>query len=107
MRQNGISNTAVELILKSLRKSSKDQYACYLKRFFLFVKNKPLTSCTEMDLINFLEQLYLSGLGYSACNTARSAVSTLLDLVCQNPVGKNSLVCRMLKGIFEDRPSLP
>ena len=57
-------------------------------------------------VINFLTYLYESGLGYSAINTARSALSTFI--VCEGkPVGRHPLIIRLLKGIFHERPSLP
>ena len=68
---------AADLVINSLRRSSQKQYASYLKRFFDFLNGKPLHACNEKDLINYIEHLYSSGLGYSACNTAR-----LLCLPC-------------------------
>lgn len=107
MTNSAVSEVSAELIINSLRQSSQAQYASYLRRFIKFLDGKSIYMCKELDLINFVEQLYLSGLGYSACNTARSAISTMCDMVCQRPIGKSSLVTRMLKGIFMSRPSLP
>ena len=54
------------------------------------------------DLLKFLTELHDSGLGYSALNTARSAVSSFLSMA--NP---HVLIKRFMKGVFEIRPSLP
>ena len=39
-------------------------------------------------------------------NTARSAVSTILN-INGLPAGKHPLVCRFLKGVFQQKPALP
>ena len=57
-------------------------------------------------VINFLTSLFNNGLSYSAINTAQSALSSLLMLKGV-PVGSNPLVVRLLKGIFNLRPSIP
>ena len=61
------------------------------------------------DLLKFLTELHDSGLGYSALNTARSAVSSFLSMA--NPtsahLGPHVLIKRFMKGVFEIRPSLP
>ena len=101
------SLVAADLVINSLRHSSQKQYASYLKRFFDFLNGKPLHTCNEKDLINYIEHLYSSGLGYSACNTARSAVSTMFDIIFKTPIGQDRHVSRLLKGIFESRPALP
>ena len=77
-------------------------------RFLQVVHKKDMALVGHLDLIEFLEELYSEkGLGYSALNTARSAVSTMLELLYDNPIGKHALVCRFLRGVFQSRPSLP
>ena len=51
--------------------------------------------------IEFLVSLYKIGLGYSAINTARLALSTIL--ICKDgyKFGEHPLVCRYMKGVFE------
>ena len=51
--------------------------------------------------------LYNSGIGYSAINTARSALSTIISLENALKFGEHPLVIRYMKGIFEIRPALP
>ena len=53
-------------------------------------------------VLDFLTEL-LDGLGYSAINTARSAISA----VTQTVVGSCPQVIRFLKGVFELRTPLP
>ena len=45
-------------------------------------------------------------LGYSALNTARSALSSFIT-IDNHPVGSHPLVVRLLKGIFHTKPALP
>ena len=59
------------------------------------------------DAIEFLVSLYRLCLGYSALNTARSALSSILVLGNGKKFGGHPLVSRFMKGIFELRPALP
>ena len=47
------------------------------------------------------------GVGYSAINTARSALSSIMSMSDQTTFGAHPLVCRFLRGVFVERPSLP
>ena len=57
--------------------------------------------------IEFLTEYFKTGVGYSSVNSARSALSSVIKPVCYVPFGKSSLVCRLLKGIFNIRPASP
>ena len=63
-------------------------------------------SCNEQMVIKFLTELYNKGQGYSAINTARSALSTFLGMD-GTTIGNAQFVKRFLKGVFELRPSKP
>ena len=56
--------------------------------------------------IEFLFTEYQRGLSYSALNTIRSALSTVIFPTDQS-FGSHPLVTRFMKGVFESRPSLP
>lgn len=58
-------------------------------------------------VIDFLTELYESGLAYSAMNTARCALSTFIILEGNISVGSHPLVKRFLKAIYQTRPSFP
>ncbi len=45
-------------------------------------------------------------LGYSALNSARSALSAIIQIDGQ-PIGKNYYVCKFLSAAFNERPALP
>ncbi len=59
------------------------------------------------DGINFLADLAHGGLGYSAVNTARSALSSVISLPDGISFGEHYLVKKLLKGVFALKPSLP
>ena len=58
--------------------------------------------------LHFLATLFHSGLSYSSINTARSALSSILQ-VNNNSLhfGQLPIVQRFIKGIYELRPSFP
>ena len=68
-------------------------------------KINPFSATIEHG-INFLAELYHTGIGYSALNTARCALSVCVTSE-HYTFGQHPLVCRFIKGIFECRPSLP
>ena len=57
-------------------------------------------------VLEFLNDLYKKNLSYSALNTARSSISSVI--YCDGfPVGQHPLVIRFMKGVFKLRPNLP
>lgn len=51
--------------------------------------------------------MYEQGLGYSGINTARSAVSAVLQTCDGRAIGEHPLVCRFVKGVFQLRTPVP
>ena len=89
-------------MLNSWRGSTLKQYAVYIKKSNHFLHehnnnndlNKPVTYILE-----FLSELYDTGYGYSALNTARSALSSVVTLSDWNSsLGEHPLIRRFLKG---------
>ena len=98
-------------MLNSWRGSTLKQYAVYIKKWNHFLQehnyrndlNPPVTYILE-----FLSELYDTGCGYSALNTARSALSSIVTLSDWNAsLGEHHLVRRFLKGVYNSRPSTP
>ena len=60
------------------------------------------------DILKFLTCLHSEGLGYSAINAAKSAISSFLSFIntCTQ-FGTHVLIKRFMKGIFELKPTLP
>jgi integrase len=47
----------------------------------------------------------MRGVGYSAINTARSALSSVSTMLGGEKFGDNPIICRFMKGIFNLRPT--
>ena len=57
-------------------------------------------------VLDFLTELYDSGLGYSALNTARCALSTTITLLNGTmTIGSHPLIQRFIKAAFQTRPA--
>ena len=105
----GLQTDTINVILASWRNSTCKQYNSYLLRWKAFCDQKQITSenAGVLEGLAFLTQLHNQNLGYSAINTARSALSSILTLQENRTFGEHPLVTRFLKGIFELKPSLP
>lgn len=58
-------------------------------------------------IINFLSETFHRGVGYDCINTARGALSSLGIVVDGYRAGNHPLVNRLLRGVFNLRPSTP
>ena len=105
----GLSESATSLILQSWRKGTKQQYKPFITKWEQYCCQRKINpfSATIEHGINFLAELYQTGIGYSALNTARCALSTVCLTSEHYTFGQHPLVCRFIKGIFECRPSPP
>ena len=94
--------------MASWKTGTQKQYDTYLKQWNSFAEENEIDvfSPTVPQIIEFLTALYDKGLGYSALNTARSSLSSIIS-INGRPVGEHSTVARFLKGIFNLRPALP
>ena len=95
--------------MASWRKGTTKQYKTYLSRWTEFCQRENISTYSPgiPKAIEFLTELFHSEVGYSAINTARSALSTIILPTAGIPFGKDPLVCRFLKGVFELKPCLP
>jgi hypothetical protein len=95
--------------MSSWRAGTSKQYNTYLNKWAQYCDQNKLSKFNPGldEAIEFLTLLFESGLGYSALNTARSALSSILPLMEGVKFGEHPLVCRYLKGVFELRPTLP
>ena len=108
-KNQGISEHAVSIIIASWRESTLKQYECYFKKWCTFCSERqidPMQS-NEKEVLEFLTMLYRTGLGYSGINSARSALSTILWNDNGVTIGNFPTVKRFMKGVFENRPSVP
>ena len=100
-----LSSSAQEILMASWRSGTSKQYQSYLNRWKSYCQehNVDLFNPDLKYPIEFLVSLYKTGLGYSAINTARSALSTIL--ICRDgyKFGEHPLVCRYMKGVFRTK----
>ena len=107
-KQN-FSKESIEILCASWRNSTKYQYEIYFKKWISFCNRQNLDpfSYNEINCVHFLTELFHQNKSYSAINTARSALSTFLYNNSGLTIGNSPPVKRLMKGIFELRPSTP
>lgn len=98
------SSVIADIIIDSLRRNTRKQYGHYIADFQKFQGKVSFTPNTH-ELLNYLA--YEKGLGYSALNTARSAISAVSTMLGGTKIGEDPIICRFLRGVFNTRPSLP
>ena len=64
-----------------------------------------LINATSNDVLCFLTYIFESGNGYSSINSARSALSAILPTCDGIPFGRQHLVSKFCRGVFQLRPS--
>ena len=105
----GISQSATKLLLASWRGGTIKQYDVYIKKWTKFCAERQANQFHPfvVDVLDFLTELYEKGFTYSAINTVRSALSSFVLLDDGSSVGKNPLISRLLKGVFQSRAPKP
>ncbi|XP_062582865.1 uncharacterized protein LOC134272071 [Saccostrea cucullata] len=106
-QKRGISHQAASILLASWKSGTKKQYKTFYTRWFQYCSEKSIDPfCTTIEtVIEFLAHLFRLGLGYSAINTARGALSSVGLIFDGFTVGCHPLVIRFMKGVFNLRPS--
>ena len=104
-----LTENAIDIIMRSWRPGTKKQYEVYIKKWQTYCQEHSIDmgTTTATDVLNFLAKLAESGLGYSAVNTARGALTALLTLSKRNTIGNHPLIVRFMKGLFETNPPKP
>ena len=105
-----LSTSCKEIISASLTNSSKSQYQVYLKKWLDYCHFKAIDPYQHnfVEGLNFLTNLFTeSDRKYSTINTARSALSCIMEPMNGLTFGKQPIVKRFMRGIFKLRPSLP
>ena len=109
LRLKGFSSTVTDTILHAKRSSSLKLYDTYIGRWQAYCishgYNYVLASVPQG--LNFLQHLLDGGLGYSALNTARSALSAIIILPQNIPFGSQTEVKLFMKGAFNLKPPAP
>lgn len=109
LRERGISEEGADIILASWRPGTEKQYRTHINRWTQFCHRRDINPFTPTicEIINFLSETFHRGVGYSCVNTARGALSSLGIVVDGCAAGNHPLVNRLMKGIFNLRPSTP
>ena len=110
MKLDDLSSDAKMLIQNCWSEGTIKQYQVYLNHWLSYCRDKGISPITlnVSEGINFLSELYLKrNLGYSAVNTARSALSNIMENKEGYSFGSHPLVKRLLSGMFRKRPALP
>ncbi|XP_013418549.1 uncharacterized protein LOC106179464 isoform X1 [Lingula anatina] len=109
LKEQQISEPAINIIPRSWRDSSHKQYRTYLTKWQLFCSKREINSIRPPigDALDFLVELFHSGLSYSALNTARSALSAVLIMESGIPFGAMPIVKRFIKAVYQSKPPSP
>ena len=105
----GLSSEATDLVMSSWRPATKKLYDTYVEKWRLYAlsNNISVDNPSIVHVVNFLAHLFASGMSHSTIGSARSALSAYLPLFDGHELGSHPLVVRLMKGIFERKPSLP
>ena len=95
--------------MASWRTGTTKQYHTYLKKWLLYCKENAVDVFQPgvTQGVESLVSLFHSRLGYSAVNTDRSPLSSIIILSDGSKFAEPPLVCCCLKEIYELRPALP
>ena len=105
----GLSSGVSEVIMASWRPGTKGVYNRTVQRWLEYCRRRgyhtqhPAVS----EVLDFLHALFAQGLGYSAINSHRSALKSILQVPEVERIGEHNLVSRFMKGVFNLRPPQP
>ena len=100
-----VSERATNIIMASWRRSTQKQYTTHIKRWFQYCNQREIDKFqTNVNtVLDFLSELFEKHSGYSALNTARSALSAM-GLICDGfSIGSHPLIVRFMKGVYNLR----
>ena len=109
LESKGISEKAVNLICASWRRGTEKSYssAWGLWQGWCSKGHIDPLSASLSDIANFLSSEFENGKQYSTLNTYRLAISVTHPPIEGYPVGQHPIVCRLLQGMFNERPPQP
>lgn len=99
----------LNVILSSLSASTKRNYNCVYKNWWVFrsCHKQTFFVADALDVLSFLQNMFDNGKKYSSLNTARAALSVLLTPVEPMTFGEDKNIKRWMKGAFKTRPQFP
>ena len=108
-RNAKISEHTTAIILCAWKPGTHKQYSVYICKWNYFYKQRQISGVAPdvNRVIEFLTTLYDEGLGYSAINTARSALSQFIVWKGSCTIGAHPWVVKFMKGVYNLRPLVP
>lgn len=106
MSEYRLPDEVMNILKSSLAKSTNDQYSYSLRKWMSYAENNNISMWqpSVSNVLQYLYELYASGVGYSTINTAKSALSSVIIDVNGFQLGKHPLVLKFMKGIYKLRP---
>jgi len=122
----GISSEVIIIFINSWRTGKRSRYGTYGIEWFGFCRRQCINQSIA-QVLQFLHVIHKCKVGYSVINTARSKLSSFIEVegyyfyrsilyirsgiyrsgIYRSWSGQHPLVCRYLKGIHNISPSLP
>ena len=109
LENSSLSKETIDIIMISLSLGTMKQYGPVIKQWVIYPNSSidPFT-VSITDGIEFLTVLFYSkDIGYSSLNTARSAISLVIEHRNGISFGSHPLVQRYIKGLFRLKLTLP
>ena len=96
-------------MLHAWKPGTHKQYSVYIRKWYKFCEQREINCVTPnvSVVIEFLTELFDQGFGYSAINTARSALSQFIVYKGHCTIGSHPFVIKFVKAVFNLRPPVP
>ena len=113
LRQNllaeGLSKRSSDLITNSRRMSSVKHYESAWKKWGSWCAKREIspTRCNISFVLDFLAELFETGLQYSTIGNYRSAISAFHDPINGRAVGSHPRISSLMTGVFNKIPPIP
>ena len=110
MQEQDIPSEIADIIVQSRQPEKSAKYDIYIFKRVQFCSERNFSpyETTINQILLFLYDLFQSGVGCSVMNTARSSLSTFIN-IDGVPAGTNRIhvISRLMKGVFNIKPALP
>ena len=109
LAQKGYGAGTIDTIIAARRPGTRDNYDVYLRKLEVFCNNRNL-SIVDLPVltgVEFLQSLNEGEASYSAINSARSALSSIMDVTDGKTFGQSRDISAFCKGVFNLRPPQP
>ena len=106
LQKQGICQEAAEIIFSSGRKSTEKSNTSAWNKCSGWCEERGKNSFSA-SIAEILTHKFNSGKQHSTINSYRSAISNTHPQIDGYPVGKHPIICRLMQGMFNERPSEP